>query len=171
MYQNITISPELLAAITKGEMNETDLENIVMDIDDINQHHDDDLVFIIGTKNDVVELFGCPSEEGLIALSVYYQTFLYTTPSTIFNGTICNPKELPYEIDRDEQVLVLFSNIQCRMFYGIDKATQYIEKCIQESSMNSIDDFAVIVGNELEFDVQEWNNEALGGSEHNGWAY
>jgi len=169
MYLDVDINPELLAFITKGEMDESDLGDIVMCIGDINQHHDDELVFLLGSQQGVIELFGCPSEEGLIDLAIYCQTFLLTTPSMVFRGTIQNPKELPYEAEEDNQVLILFADHQYRIFYRMMKAVGYIETCLKKFSASDIDDFAVIVGKELDFDVERWNHAIAGGLTTNGW--
>jgi hypothetical protein len=171
MYRDVDISPELLSFITKGEMGEDDLHDIVLCMDDVNQHHDDELFFLIGYQYNAVELFGCPSGEGLMALAVYYRTFSLTTPSVVFHGIIQNPKELPYEIDGDDQALILFADHKYQMFYRMANVVEYIETCLREYSASTIEDFAVVIGKELDFDNHEWNNVVAGGLTSYGWLH
>ena len=158
------ISPEMLIFLTKGDMDEDDMTNMVTCCDDINIHQEDELYFIIGKQNNTVELFGCPSREGIMPLAVYFNTFLLTSPNILFKGTIQNPKELPYDMGYGNHVvLVIFSDHILKMFYTMIAATRYIEEMLAIYSASLIDDFVVITGIELKFDVKEWNDMALQG--------
>jgi len=166
MYSNDNITAELLAYLTAGEMGEGDELDMIQCVDDINCHHDDDMYFIIGHRDNIIELFGCPSEEGLENLSIYFGTFMLTSPDTIFKGTIVNPKELPGDIDGNEEcVLIIFADHKMSMFQDMDTAVKFIEESIAKYSASTIEDFAVIIGNELEFNVEDWNS-AIADGEH-----
>jgi hypothetical protein len=158
------LTPEMLSFLTNGEMDEDSMTDMVTCCDDINIHQEDELYFIIGQRNNAVELFGCPSRDGIMALAVYFNTFLLTSPSVLFIGTIQNPKELPYEMaNRNQIVLVIFSDHIMKMFYNMIAATRYIERMLRAYSASHIDDFAIVIGTELEFDVREWNKVTLEG--------
>lgn len=158
-----SISVGMLSFLTDGEMGENNMGDMVTCCDDVNQHHDDELYFIIGHKNNTVELFGCPSEAGLMALSIHFGIFLLTSPNITLKGTIQNPKELPYSIEDGQQVFVVFADHAMRTWYGMRWATEYIEHCLTNYSASDINDFAVIVGKKFLFDTQRWDNITTGG--------
>lgn len=165
------IVPGLLPNITNGEVGENDTESLVTCCDDINLRQDENLYFIIGHLNSAVELFGCPSRNGLMALSIYFRIFLLTYPSILFRGTIQNPKELPYNMGDDVVSLVIFADHSLKMFYTMAKTTDYIETHLARYTASSIDDFAIITGAEHYFDIEEWRATVKEGVTANGIRY
>jgi len=168
MYDEKDISATMLCMLSEGELDESDLGNLVSNISEINQHQDSEFYFIIGTFRGAVELFGCPSRIGLMPLSVYFNTFAFTTPSLIFNALICNPKELPHSIQvTGDVIIVLFGDHNMKIFYNIYAATSFIETTLSEYDQSTIDDFAVLIGKEKTFSNEEWI-KAITGEKYNG---
>ena len=152
------ITPELLAYLTNGEIDEDETSSIVRCMDDLVVNRKKELYFIMGYQNNTVELFGCPSREGLMALAAYFSTFLLTTPSILFKGVPYDPTELPYGLGAAELALVIFADHSMQILYRMAGAVKYIEDHIAKFSASSIEDFAVIIGKDLRFDREEWTN-------------
>jgi len=157
-----------LAWLTHGDMDEGDIGSIITCCDEANIHQEEEMYFIIGYYQNAVEIFGCPGRDSLMILALYFSIFLLTSPSILFRGTIQNPKELPYEAEDDDSVLIIFADHSIQMFYNMDKATKHIETHLAKYTASSIDDFVVIIGEELAFDVEEWNNTVNRGTMSHG---
>jgi len=162
------ITPEMLAYLTNGDVDEDDIGSIITCCDEANIHQDEEMYFIIGYYQNAVEIFGCLSRDSLMILALYFRVFLLTSPSILFRGVIQNPKELPYKVENDNTVTIIFADHSIQMFYSMNKTTEHIEDHLRKYTASDIDDFVVIIGEELEFDIGEWNATVRKGTMSHG---
>lgn len=157
MFEEHVIPPAMLAILTDGEMDEDDMNMLVTSVDGINCLHEEELYFAIGSSSNIVELLGCPSRVGLLKLAYEMGVFTVTSPSIIIKATIHNPENLPYDVPLTKSVIVLFADHTMRIFHAMYNAIKFIEDCMIEYDQCDITDFAILIGDQIEFDDTEWD--------------
>ena len=157
-----------LMLLSKGTMGGGDQSSLVIGADEINTNHDEELYFLTGYSMGVVEVFGCPSETALMPLAHYLNVFALTTPICKFFAKIHNPKSLPIRKEMNQVVVVMFAETRMKILRTINGATKYIEEMMDLYTEAEIDDVAVLIGRQLEFDNVAWNDLLLNGAYSHG---
>lgn len=163
MFEPHSMSPAMLSVITEGEMDETDKDYVVNSVREINMMQDEEMWFVIGSSATTVELLGCPSEKGLLKIAYLMRVFIMTRPHIMIKAIIQNPMDLPYEISPAKSVMVIFGDHTLKIFHSIQKTVEFIEETLVKYDQSTIEDFAVLIGDEAEFDDKEWKSLELNG--------
>ena len=151
------INDGYLALLTQDTVKPDEVDDLVDSPEELSFHHGEHMYLLIGYEHNAVELFGCPTREGLLTLAVYFNIFMLTVPGTMFRGQVTDASELPYQLNPNMCAMVLFRDKELRMFFRMDKATEYIERAMMQYSESTIGDFVVVIGEEIELDIEEWN--------------
>lgn len=168
LFEKHQVSPAILSILTDGDMGEDDMDSIVTSVADINTRHEDELWFAIGTVPNTVEVIGCPSESGLLKLAYEMRVFLTTSPSITIKAIVQDPKNLPFEVPTTKSVIILFGDHTIQIFHSMYNATKFIEETLVKYDQSEITDFAVLIGEETEFNDKEWDEIIMNGGAQNG---
>jgi len=152
--------------LTDGEVtSELDLITCAVDL---KTNQDSEFYFLIGHKAGhkipaTVEIFGSPIEKDIMKIAHLLDVFNITTPSIYVHGVIMEPKCLPISFSSKEFAYVIMHETSVTRFDSMLKVTTFIESNIDE--VTSIDDFDIIIGTEIDFNVKEWDDVVKGVSE------
>ena len=151
---------EMFTLLTKGAFDDQSL--IVKDINEINKCHDKELYVAIGYHDNVLELIGCPDLESLPVLAAYFDTFQLTEVVIVLHGIPLDPEILPSSNDH-QSVWVLFSDCTVAQCETLIDAAKSIEAMIAHWPKTFIEDFAVLVGEEVDYNPKDFIVSASAG--------
>jgi len=157
------ISPIMLYNITNGQVESE--EQLILSVDQMTDHQEDEFYFLIGNKIEkgtpaIVEVFGSPSDENFLGLANFIDVFKETAPSIMIHGVIQDPTCLPYTMGTKKVAVVIMHETSVKVFKTMIETTSYIESNIDD--VTSIDCFQIIIGEESDFDAQEWEDIVKG---------
>lgn len=160
------ILPELLPLLTNNEMDADEIDLIATSTDEVNYSQEEEMWFVIGNNNKVVEFLGCPSEDGLLAIAHQMGVFCITKPDIIIKAYIHNPEMLPYSAPPNKSIIVIYKDQSIKRCGFMYDAIKFIEEIMSRDNYADILDFAVLIGDEVEFNEAAWeklvaNSEAL----------
>lgn len=69
--------------------------------------------------------------------------------------TVLNPENLPYEIEKDEEVFLIYDGWDFTRYPNMEDATTNIEEVLQNYTGAKIEDFVVLVGKEMHSRVRQ----------------
>ena len=156
MFYNNNDYDEVISFATRGEVMSE--EELAVCIDDL--EIDDEMYFLLGKNDKVVEIIGSPTLTGLMQLARVLQVFNLTDPSMMFKGRVIDHTSLPDDIinSNDFRLITILHDTEYDYHFSYKSMAAYIERKLKEYSDAGIDDFTVILAAPLNFDKAEWDS-------------
>ena len=154
----LEIPDDLFTIITKGAF--PDKKQIVRNVKEINNFHHEELYIAIGYHDHYMELIGCPDLESLPALAEYCETFRITDIVSIVHAIPLNPESLPCETTHTS-VIILLNDFSIGICNNLMDAANSVEILINKWPKTFIEDFAVLVGEEVDFNPKDYGNRSV----------
>ena len=104
---------------------------------------------IIADNDESIDMIACPHLKDISFFAAYFRTFgngVDPEDRVFLHGVILNPSELPYEIEKDLSVFVIYDDWMFTEFSTMKETTTFITEFMDRMMVKNVNDFVIIMG-------------------------
>ena len=127
---------------------------------------------MIADNDESIDIIACPYLKDIAFYAAYFRAFsngVEPEDRIFLHGTVLDPNELPYEVEKNLSVFVIYDDWMFAQFSTMKEITTFISEFMARSMVENVNDIVIIMGKKYEAGVLNAVNKSIHGLTQELW--